>query len=258
MARFTRAIVRQPGDNFAEGLTMAALGMPDLELALEQHAAYCDALAHCGLEVTLLPPDPQHPDAPFVEDTAVLVAGHAMLTRPGASSRQGEVPSMCAALRPWFPEPAMISAPGTLDAGDVCEAERHVFIGISKRTNPEGARQLADWLTGLGYGTTCIDIRGRPDLLHLKTGMSYLGDNRMVLIDALVGLEAFRSYEVVRVSPAEVYAANCLRLNNTVLLPTGYPALQLALRYLGYQVLTLEMSEFQKLDGGLSCLSLRF
>ncbi|GAB4201001.1 MAG: arginine deiminase family protein [Roseiflexaceae bacterium] len=258
MARFTRAIVRRPGPNFADGLTMATLGTPDLELALEQHAAYCAALERCGLELTVLPPEPSHPDAPFVEDTAVLVAGHTMLSRPGAPSRQGEVPSIRTALLPWFPEPGEISAPGTLDGGDICEAERHVFIGISERTNPEGARQLSDWLAGLGYGTTCIDIRGRRDLLHLKTGMSYLGDNRMVLIDALVGLESFRNYEVVRVPPEETYAANCLRVNDAVLLPAGYPALQAALRYQGYQLITLEMSEFQKLDGGLSCLSLRF
>ncbi|HEU4326293.1 MAG TPA: arginine deiminase family protein [Roseiflexaceae bacterium] len=258
MARFTRAIVRRPGANFADGLTMAALGTPDLELALEQHAAYCAALERCGLELTVLPSEPQHPDAPFVEDTAVLAAGQALMSRPGAASRQGEVPSIRAALLPWFPELPAINAPGMLDGGDVCEAERHVFIGISERTNPEGARQLSDWLTGLGYGSTCIDIRGRRDLLHLKSGMTYLGDNRMVLIEALVGLEAFRNYEVVRVPPEEIYAANCLRVNDAVLLPAGYPAMQAALRYLGYQLITLEMSEFQKLDGGLSCLSLRF
>jgi dimethylargininase len=258
MEQFQHAVVRLPGANFAEGLTEAGLGRPDLALALEQHARYCAALERCGLAVTRLPADPRHPDAPFVEDTAVIAAGQAILTRPGAPSRAGEVESIEAALAPWFPQPARIAAPGTLDGGDVCEAGQTVFIGLSQRTNAEGARQLARWLEPLGYRAVCIDIRGLPGLLHLKSGIAYLGDGRLVLCEALAGRPEFDGFTALRAPADELYAANCLRVNGAVLLPAGYPALRDALRSAGYQVVVLEMSEFQKLDGGLSCLSLRF
>ena len=208
--------------------------------------------------MTRLPADLRHPDAPFVEDTAVLAAGRALLTRPGAPSRAGEVASIEAALAPWFPQPARITPPGTLDGGDVCEAGETVFIGLSQRTNAEGAGQLARWLEPLGYRAVCIDIRGLPGLLHLKSGIAYLGGGRLVLCEALAGRPEFRGYTVLRAPADELYAANCLWVNDAVLLPGGYPALHTALQRAGYEVVALEMSEFQKLDGGLSCLSLRF
>jgi dimethylargininase len=255
---FTNAIVRKPGENFVNGLTSASLGTPDYEKALQQHHRYCEALARCRLRVTLLDADLRHPDSTFVEDTAVLTSRGAVLTRPGASSRQGEVAAIREPLEQVFSILYRINAPGTLEGGDICQAESHFFIGISQRTNEEGGRQLAEFLEREGYTSSFVDIRGIEGLLHLKSGMAYIGDNNMVVIEALAGDHRFRGYNLLRVSPVESYAANCLRVNDYVLLPTGYPGQEASLGRLGYKVLLLNVSEFQKLDGGLSCLSLRF
>ncbi|MCA9764670.1 MAG: N(G),N(G)-dimethylarginine dimethylaminohydrolase, partial [Gemmatimonadetes bacterium] len=147
--RFTRALVCPPAASFANGLTHADLGPPDLALARAQHAAYVDALRRLGIAVTELPADPAYPDSTFVEDTAIVTAKGAILCRPGAPSRSGEVYSMHAALeRLLVHEVPSITAPGTVDGGDICQAGNHVFIGLSARTNDAGADQLARWLHG--------------------------------------------------------------------------------------------------------------
>jgi dimethylargininase len=255
---FTRAIVRPPAANFADGLTTAGLGLPDVGLALAQHALYCQVLRECGLELTVLEADALYPDSTFVEDTAILTPSGAILTNPGAPSRKGEVEAIAPVIRRFFELTAAISDPGTLDGGDICEAGSHFFIGVSKRTNPAGARQLADWLAQGGYSACLIPVPGVQGLLHLKSGIAYLGDHTLVLVDALVGRPEFAGYRVVRVDPEENYAANCLRINDYVLLPERFPRLRRSLEDLGYAVRTLEVSEFEKMDGGLSCLSLRF
>lgn len=256
--RFTRAVVRIPAENFADGLTTAGLGAPDVALALQQHTAYCRALEQCGLDLTVLPADPRHPDSTFVEDAAVLTPRCAVLTRPGAASRAGEVEDMLPVLRRFYQKIQTITAPGTLDGGDICEAGTHFFIGLSERTNEAGAQQLAAFLAEEGFTSSTVQVRGIPGILHLKSGIAYLGDNLLVLIDAFAGLPQFAGYNILRVDPAENYAANCVRVNDRVLLPAGHPRLQQALQNLGCRVLPLDMSEFQKMDGGLSCLSLRF
>jgi dimethylargininase len=255
---FNRAIVRPPSASFAQGLTSADLGKPDLDKALEQHARYCAALEQCGLELTRLAPDVGHPDSTFVEDTAILTARGAILTRPGAPSREGEVASIAATLPQFFSRIHQIAAPGTVDGGDVCQVGAHFFIGISERTNAEGARQLAAILSQEGFSSAPVDIRGVPGILHLKSGISYLGDNRLVLIDALAAHPAFAGYEIVRMAPEENYAANFLRINETVIVSSGYPRFEASVRGFGYPVIALDMSEFCKMDGALSCLSLRF
>jgi dimethylargininase len=255
---FTQAIVRLPAANFADGLTTVDLGQPDYACALEQHAAYCQALAGCGLQLTVLPADLRYPDSTFVEDAAILTARGALLARPGAPSRSGEVEAIRAALAAFYGQAACIEAPGTLDGGDICEAGNHFLIGVSARTNAEGAAQLADWLARQGCTCACIDIRSTPGILHLKSGLAYIGDNRLVVIDALADHPALAGYEQVRVDADEAYAANCVRVNDHLLLPAGNPRLAARLRDLGYTVVELEMSEFRKMDGGLSCLSLRF
>jgi dimethylargininase len=255
---FTRAIVRPPGSNFAAGLTTQELGAPSLEKALQQHAAYCQALRRCGLELTELPADPDYPDSTFVEDTAILTSRGAILARPGAASREGEVQAMRPVLAVFYHHLAQIAPPGTLDGGDICEAGEHFFIGLSERTNEAGAQQLAAFLAGLGYTSALVDIHGVPGILHLKSGIASLGDGRLALIDALAGHPAFRGYDVIRLDPHENYAANCVRVNDYLLTAAGYPHFHRALEGAGYQLLVLDMSEYQKMDGGLSCLSLRF
>jgi dimethylargininase len=252
------AIVRPPATNFAEGLTSVDLGKPVFEKALKQHAQYCDALRQCGLELTRLEADATFPDSTFVEDTAVLTPRTAILTRPGARSRMGEVIGIERALRHMYSRFHTITAPGTVDGGDVCAADGHFFIGLSARTNEQGAHQLTDFLEEEGFSSALVDIRGIDGILHLKSGISYLGDNRLVLVDAFVGNTAFNGYEIVVVEPEENYAANFLRINDRVLVSAGHPQFEAMLRKFGYPVITLDMSEFQKMDGALSCLSLRF
>jgi dimethylargininase len=291
---FTRAIVRQPAANFFEGLTTAGLGAPDYETALRQHETYCAALERCGLTLTRLEADREHPDSTFVEDAAVLLPGLAddrasapvaILTRPGAASRRNEVTSMRRALESFFPGSAIraIEPPGTLDGGDICEAADHFFIGISERTNETGANQLAEILDSLGYTTRLVDIRrdrevksvpgadrgprvGSPrgvvvatgSLLHLKSGLAYLGGNRLVVTKTRADREEFTGFQLLEVNHDEEYAANCVKVNDYVLVAAGYPVFQTMLEEMGYQTIPVEMSEFQKMDGGLSCLSLRF
>lgn len=254
----TKAIVRPPAPNFAEGLTTADLGVPNYDLGLRQHEAYCTALERCGLTLTRLEPDPIYPDSTFVEDAAVLCEHGAIITRPGAPSRAGEVASIRKALVEFFPALSEIQSPGTMDGGDVCHAGKHFFIGISARTNEAGAQQLAESLAHHDYTSSFIDIRDRTGLLHLKSGIAHLGNNRLVVSEGLANREEFREYDLVRVNADEAYAANCVRLNDHVLVAAGYLKSAGTLCELGYKTITLDMTEFQKMDGGLSCLSLRW
>jgi len=256
--RFTRAIVRPPSSNFSDGLTSVALGCPDFARALEEHAAYCAALERCGLQLIRLPEDPAHPAATFVEDTSVLAPRCNVLTRPGAPSRAGEVAAIREVLAAAAVKLETIEAPATLDGGDICEHGDHFFIGVSQRTNWEGAAQLAAVLAKAGYESSCIDIRTIPGILHLKSGIASLGEGRIAAIDSLAGQPALKGYDLVPVPPGEEYAANCVRVNDRVLMAAGFPRMQRVVEGLGYHTIVLDMSEFQKMDGGLSCLSLRF
>jgi dimethylargininase len=277
---FTKAIVRLPAPNFADGLTAAGLGPPDYDRALEQHAAYCAALEQCGLELIRLKADDRYPDSCFVEDAAIVfgalpdgratapdaadegvrvptIAG-AVITRPGALSRQGEVVSIREALSSIFPSIDEIRSPGTLDGGDICEAGTHFFIGISERTNEDGAWQLGQILASHGFTHSLVDTAGINGLLHLKSGVAYLGDNTLIVIEALAHRDEFRGYDLIHVDPGDEYAANCIEVNGRVLIAAGYPRFEAKLRALNYETMALEMSEFRKMDGGLSCLSLRW
>jgi dimethylargininase len=208
--------------------------------------------------VTTLSAAPQYPDSTFVEDTAILAERVTVITRPGAASRLGETQLIEEAVVGFRPEIARIVEPGSVDGGDICQADEHFFIGISARTNPEGARQLGAILQAHGYTSSTIDIRGQSRLLHLKSGIAYLGQKRLVVAPELRALAAFKNYELIEVLPAELYAANCVHINDHVLIPAGYPSIAAALEGLGYGLLALDVSEFRKMDGGLSCLSLRF
>ncbi len=258
MSQFTRAIVRAPCSTFADGLTRVDLGKPEFTRALHQHEHYCGALQTCGLLLINLNADAAYPDSTFVEDTALVTERGAILTRPGAESRMGEVTAIEPVLRQFFPELRRIDAPGTVDAGDVCEAGNHFFIGISHRTNETGAQQLKRLLSELDYTSSLIDIREIGNILHLKSGIAFLGDDRLVVIDELARRPEFSELELIRIPPGEEYAANCLSVNGRVLIAAGFPSFEQRLVNLGFETVALAMSEFQKMDGGLSCLSLRF
>jgi len=255
---FSKAIVRAPSGNFADGLTSVDLGVPVLETALVQHSSYCEALVRCGLNLIQLDADPRYPDSTFVEDTAILTDRCAVIMQPGAPSRSGEILNMAETLAKYYDTLDAVQPPGTIDGGDVCQVDNHFLIGISDRTNEEGAHQLSKYLQAAGFGSSHIDIRGINGLLHLKSGISYLGENRVLVTDALAGEKQLDGFEIVNVSEGEEYAANCIRVNDYLLIAAGFPKLRNKLEALGHNIIELEMSEFQKMDGGLSCLSLRF
>jgi dimethylargininase len=256
--RTRHAIARRPGPNLVDGLTTVDLGRPDWTLALAQHGLYCAALESCGVRVQVLDADPLHADATFVEDTAVLANSRALLSRPGAESRRGEVDGIASALSAHFASIARIDEPGTLDGGDVCETGSRWLIGVSARTNADGAAQLARWLAQQGIESTAIDIRGVEGILHFKSAVCWLGDDVLAATEPLASHAALADFEVLRVPAGEAYAANLVRVNDRVLVARGFPTVERDLRARGFDTLALDMSEFQRVDGGLSCLSLRF
>ena len=251
----SRAIVRRPGRSIVSGLTTASLGEVDYDLAVAQHEAYIRAIRSCGVEVTVLPPDEAFPDSTFVEDVAVLSERCAVITRPGADSRLREIENMVPVLNRFYSDLKVIEAPGTLEGGDVMRVGDHFYVGLSGRTNISGAAQLAQYLEKYGYRVTTVPVE---NFLHLKTGVTYLGDNIMLVADELRSTEYFREFRQIAVAPEESYAANCLRINDFVLVPDGFPGVLASLLDMGFCPIVLDVSEFRKVDGGLTCLSLRY
>jgi dimethylargininase len=252
MKMYTKAIVRKPGRNFAEGITTAKLGKPDFEKALEQHAAYCDALAQCGVELTVLEADERYPDGCFVEDTAVVNSRIAVITHPGAVTRRGEEAEIAKVLS-GYRTLATIETPGTLEGGDILRVENHYYIGLSERTNSEGARQLAAILSKHGFTSSEIIVM---DGLHLKSDIAYLGRGNFISTPAFSKI-VYPANTVI-LDQDENYSANCLPVNGFLLIPGGFPKSKKKIATLGYNIIELEMSEFRKMDGGLTCLSLLF
>jgi len=204
-----------------------------------------------------LPPSDVLPDATFVEDVAVIVDGHAMLTRPGAPSRRDEVALIRDKIAALFDGYDAIAEPGTLDGGDVCEAGDRCFVGISDRTNDAGADRLGRWLESIGKRMVKVDIRPIRGLLHLKSAIAFV-DGVFVLAPIARALPALAGEPAIYVDDDDTYAANCVEINGRVLVAAGFPRVTAALKERGLDVIELEVSEFEKMDGGLSCLSLRF
>lgn len=255
---FKHVIVRRPCQAMVEGITSAPeLGKPDHALALRQHDDYIAALKQCGVDVTVLPADERYPDSCFVEDPAVITSKCAIITNPGAPSRNGEKDEIVGAIKQFFSDDQIeyIQAPGTLEGGDVMMVGDHFYVGRSARTNEEGIRQFIAILEK--YGLTGSEVK-LEEVLHLKTGVNYLENNNMLVSGEFVTKPEFQQYNRFEIPQEEAYAANCIWVNGTVIVPKGYPAVEKAVREMGYQVLLVDTSEYRKLDGGLSCLSLRF
>ena len=255
---FTNVIVRTPCPAVTEGITSAPeLGKPDYEKALRQHKAYIEALEKCGVAVTVLPADSDYPDSCFVEDAAILTRCGAIITNPGAKSRNGEQDRILPAIRRFFPEDriARIKAPGTLEGGDVMMVGDRFYIGRSARTNEEGICQFLSILKGWGLEGTEVPLE---KVLHLKTGVNYIENGNLLVSGEFISNPLFEDFNRILIPEEEAYAANCIWVNGTVIVPEGYPAVRKAVKGAGYNVLTVDTSEFRKIDGGLSCLSLRF
>ena len=252
---FKNTIVKTPGESYINGLTTSDLGAPIYEKALEQHEAYIEALKKCNVAVHIMPKNNDFPDSTFVEDTAVLTSEFAVISNPGAESRNGEIIEMEPAVKGFYDKIYYIKSPGFLDGGDILQADNHFYIGISERTNQEGAEQLKAILEGENYKATIVPLK---EFFHLKTGIAYLGNNTMVVAGEFINHPDFESYNKIIIPEEETYAANCIKVNDYVIIAAGYPQTKKLINDAGFETIELEMSEFRKLDGGLSCLSLRF
>jgi dimethylargininase len=252
---FTHAIARTPLENIGDGLTTQDLGAPDFELAMRQYNAYIETLKLCGLQVTCLPGDPTYPDGHFVEDAAVIYGDLVMITQPGAPERFGETKAIAEVLK--VKHPVHMTGDGRLDGGDVLFCADRVLIGLGKRTNKEGAEQLRAAIRDYDRAAK-VDFVPFDGMLHLKCGLTELAPRVMLLSPELQMDYTIDFAETVVVPRAESYATNVLPINDSILVISGYPTVnELAPKHYN-RVYALEMSEFQKMDGSLTCLSLRY
>ena len=248
----TVAIVRDVGDALAEcELSFVERSRIDLASARRQHAAYVAALESAGCVVRRAPPLPNMADAVFVEDTAIVVDELAVMTRPGAESRRGEVASMAETLRPLRPL-AWIEAPGTLDGGDVLRIGRRIYVGRSARSNDAGLEQLRGLLAAHGYLVEGVRTR---ECLHLKSAVTAIADDTVLVNPRWLVDDPFDSHRRIEIDPAEGHAANALHVGERVLYPDVFPRTAERMRAAGIDVRLLDLSELQKAEGATTCCS---
>jgi len=249
------AITRQVSPALARcELSFAERQPIDLKLAGEQHRAYERLLESLGARVVSLPAEPELPDSVFVEDPAIVLDELAVICQPGAESRRAEAESLARALGPYRPL-ARIELPGTLEGGDVLRLGRKLFAGSSLRTNPEGIRQLAAIVTPHGYEVIPVAVRG---CLHLKSAVTNLDSDTLLANRESFDPAPFCGSKWVRVAPEEPQAANALALGGTVIFPASFPRTRARIEQAGFRVATLDISELQKAESGLTCSSLLF
>lgn len=253
---FKNTIIRRPGHSLVNGITSAPeLGKPDYGLSIKQHDAYIKALKSCGVEVTVLEADERFPDSCFVEDVAVCTKKFAVIANPGTPSRKGEEKEIIEVIKKFYNDIEYIKKPGTLEGGDVMMVKDHFYIGLSRRTNTEGAEQLIKALGKYGMSGSIIEM---SVMLHLKSGLAYLGDNVLLITGEFINNLEFKKFNKIVIDEEETYSANCIRVNDYVLIPAGYPKTKEKIKAAGFKVIVVDTSEYRKVNGGLSCLSLRF
>lgn len=251
----TRAITRGISDSFADAVVKAPSAEPiDVVRARAQHAAYVRALAGAGVEVLELPPAHPFPDACFVEDCALVASGVALITRPGAPSRQGEEIAVAGALE-RFVRIETTAAPATLDGGDCLRMGKTWFVGRTPRTNARGAARVAEAFGPLGYRVVEVPVH---DVLHLKCVCSPLDDQRVLVAKGALDPEVFAGFHVLEIPAHESYAANVLSVNGHVVMADGFPETRRIVERAGFTVIALDVSELRKADGSLTCCSIPF
>jgi dimethylargininase len=260
--RYSNAILRMPADSCGNGLTTATLGAPDPQKTREQFNQYVQILSDLGLTVTVLPANAAFPDGHFVEDTAVVTPEFAIITHPGAISREGEVDTIAPVLARYRHLERLDAADtvgndvqARMDGGDVLMIDKRFFVGQSSRTNAAGIRAFTGIVEKYGYRVDVIEVSAG---LHLKSIVNYVGRNTLLLDNAFASHPAFADFEHIIVNKEEEYAGNTLWINDTLITPAGYPDTFEKLTRLGLQIITTPTSELKKMDGGLTCLSLRF
>jgi dimethylargininase len=226
----------------------------DVAKATAQHKAYQDYLTALGLRVVSLAAEPDLPDAVFVEDPAVIADEVAIISIMGAPSRRPEARSLAVALSRYRPIKQLVG-PATLEGGDVIRVGRSVFVGLSQRTNREGFDQLRDILRAYDYQVQAVDV---GSCLHLKSACSYIGNNSILINRSLVDPEQFRSFELIEVADEEPAGANALLINDVVIIPASFPKTRTLLEQRGFCVRTIDLSELQKAEAGVTCTSLIF
>lgn len=224
----------------------------DFERAQSQHAAYEVALQSCGCELIHLSAIDAAPDGVFVEDTAVVVPGLAVMTRPGAVSRRAEVESTEAALSQLLPV-VRIDAPGTLDGGDVLHLGQTLYVGRSARSNDAGIAQLSAAVAGQGIQVVAVDLR---DALHLKTAVTAISDDTVLLQPRWVDAAIFDGYRIIEVHPDEPFAANTLRIGEQLIVPAAHARTAEACSAHAAEVIMVEVDELARAEGGVSCCSI--
>jgi dimethylargininase len=253
--RFTHAITRAPGAAITRGLREVDTGAPDLSLFKAHHAAYIAALRAAGAEVTELPALAGFPDGVFVEDTALCLPEGAVILRPGAPSRLGEAAATAPALGHFYGELARIEH-GFIEGGDILVTEREILVGRSARTDASGIAELTRRVAPLGHPVR--ELQTPAGVLHFKTDCSLLDEESILATPRLAGSRCFEGYRVILTAEGEEAAANAVRFNDVVLVPAGFPRTAEKLARAGYDLREIPNSEAAKLDGGMSCLSLRF
>ncbi|UCE91052.1 MAG: amidinotransferase [Methanobacteriota archaeon] len=248
----TKAITRKMGKAYVDCVSCHPKRHTiDLTRAKEQHSTYCSTLADLGLEVATLPADESHPDACFVEDTVVVRGRRALVCRAGAESRRGEETAVEQFLQDYLTT-RRAEAPATVEGGDVVHFEGRLLSGVSQRTNAEGVRQMGDWLEAP------VDTIVDPEIMHLKSYVTYLGRNTVVANRRYASHPTLADLDVVVVPPDEAYAADTLTIDDTVLMPSSCPKAHDLVRRAGFRVVQLDMSEIEKCDGAMTCLSVLF
>lgn len=253
---FTHAITRRPGASIVKGLRAVDTGEPSLDLFRQHHQDYVAALESTGAKVTVLDPLEAYPDSVFVEDAALCLPEVAIAMRPGAASRLGEAAEMVPTLEQFYPEVLRIQGPGFADGGDILTTEREILVGTSSRTDAAGIEELRQLVAPYGYRVR--EVITPEGVLHFKTDCSLLDEDTILSTRRLDTTDCFDGYRVIHTAEGEEACANTIRFNELVLMPDGFPRTAELLDKAGYQVRLIGNSEAAKLDGGMSCLSLRF
>ena len=249
------AITREVSPALAKcELSFVAREPIDLAKAREQHREYERTLERLGARVVRLPEEPELPDSMFVEDPAMVLEELAVIFPLGTESRRGEAATLARALEPYR-KLARVELPGTAEGGDVLRIGREVYVGVSRRTNAEGIRQLAGILAPYGYEVIPVAVNG---CLHLKSAVTYLGRGKLLANRAWIDAAPFSGYEWVDVAAEEPGAANALAMGETVIFPAAYPRTRERIGKCGLRVMAIDISELQKAESGLTCSSLIF
>lgn len=249
-----KAITRKPARSLKNAVRQNKDKVPDYDKALKQHKQYRETLSKNGVDVITLESKEEYPDSVFVEDPAVVLEDTAVICRLGSDKRRGEEKEIRDEISKHVGKMEEIKSPGTIDGGDVLEVDEHVFVGLTDRTNEEGAEQFIKIAEDHGYQAEMYKVE---DFLHLKSGISYIGDETLLAVESMCKAPEFKDYECIEMPKGEEYAANSIEVNGKVIIPEGYEDTVKKVSDKGFDVTTVDVSEFRKADGGLSCLSIR-